>query len=119
MAKKPKKWTLSPAQHQLITAKTDVGNPEQMHNWDYQRWTPGKRLVGRYLGELHHPRQRTRYREAGLIAGDGTLLYFALDLSDLLNLAQALKPVPFGAPVKIDCDTKMVKDQLVFRVKRA
>jgi hypothetical protein len=115
-----KMWTLAPAQQQLIAAKADVGvgDPEQKHNWTYEQWTPGKRLVGLYLGELHYPGQRALdSRKAGIIAGDGTLLHFFVDHSDHLNLDQALKPVPFGAPVQIDCDITMAEERLVFRVQ--
>jgi hypothetical protein len=92
-------WKLSAAQDGLIAAKTDVVKPHQLLYWTPERWTPGKRL--------------DPGGGAGLIAGDGTLLYFLLDPG---NLAQALKPVPFGAPVIIDCEIQK-GDLLWFRVR--
>jgi hypothetical protein len=114
------KWKLSPEQSQLVARHASGVDPRRAaydHNWTWELWTPGKRLVGLYLGELHDPRLRAAdYREAGLITRDGNLLHFFLDRSGFLNLAQVLKPIPVGAPVEIACDTKMVKDdQLVFR----
>jgi hypothetical protein len=98
---------LSAAQDELIAAKTDVVKPHQLVYWTYEGWTPGKTLVGLYLGPL------APGNSAGLIAGNRTLRWFHLDG----NLVQQLKPVPLGAPLEIHCLKVMVKEALVFRVR--